>query len=250
MNNGAYTARTINSVIDEIEGIPVKNILIVDDNFLTSRRRLAEFCSKIQDRGIDKEFIAYGHARFVAQNPDMMRELRQAGLSGLMVGLEFVTDRELKAFDKNATILDNDRTIDICSELDIELFALFMVNPDWRRDDFRRLASYLKEKDIAFAAFSTITIFPGTELARQQNCIFDTNTRWWRYDLLRLHSNPRYMSPLSYYLWLFYLYMLPGLHFSGLCRLCSRYGIWGTVKLILSSWSIGLEYFVKLLIWR
>jgi radical SAM superfamily enzyme YgiQ (UPF0313 family) len=250
MNGGAYTAREIGAVVDEIEGIPVKNVLIVDDNFLVGKSRLLRFCDEIRDRGITKEYIAYGTAHFVAHNADVMAELRAAGLTGLIVGFEFVTDRELEAYDKRSTVLDNDRTREVCRELDIELFALFMVDPDWRHDDFRRLARYLVKNDMSFATFATITVLPGTELARQQGRIVAAPSRWWRYDLLRLHARPRHMSPVAYYVWLFYLYMLPGLRLSGLRRLALRYGFGGMLKLLLSSSLTGLVSLVKLLIWR
>jgi radical SAM superfamily enzyme YgiQ (UPF0313 family) len=250
MNCGAYTTRKISDVVEEIESIPVKNILIVDDNFLVGRNRLLRFCDEILDRGVTKEYIAYGTAHFVAHNADVMAELRAAGLTGLIVGFEFITDRELAAYDKRSTVLDNDRTLEVCRELDIELFALFMVDPDWQHDDFRGLARYLIENDIAFATFATITVLPGTELARQQGRIFDAQTLWWRYDLLRLHAHPRHMSPVVYYFWLFYLYMLSGLRLSSLRKLASRYGVWGLLRLLLDSSLTGLESMIKLLIWR
>ncbi len=250
MNGGKYAARSMKQVAEEIEGIPVKNIWILDDNFLSSRTRVKEFCGEIGKRGIRKEFIAYGTAHFVAQNPDMMQLLRQAGLTGLLVGFEFVTDEELAAVHKQATVLDNDHTIAICGDLDIELFALFMINPNWTHRDFRKLADYLKTNQMTFATFSTLTLLPGTELAGKENRTFDPNAHWWRYDFLRLHQVPQHMSPLRYYLWLFYLYMLPGQSSGTLRKLRQRYGFWGTLKLIFDSLFIGLNHLVKVLIWR
>ena len=124
-----------------------------------------------------------------------------------------------------------------------------MVDPDWRHAEFNKLAGYIRQNDITFATFATVTVLPGTELARQQDCAFELNSRWWRYDLLRLHSRPRHITPLAFYLWLFYLYMLPGLRLSGLHKLASRYGVWGMLKLLLGSGLTGLGYLIKLLIW-
>jgi radical SAM superfamily enzyme YgiQ (UPF0313 family) len=166
MNGGTYGARPIHDVVDEIEEISVQNILILDDNFFTTRKRLLEFCELIQKRKIKKEFVAIGNAHFIVQNPDIMVKLRDAGVKAVMVGFEFVTDGELAAIDKDSSVEDNNRTIEICRELDIDLFGLFIVNPDWRHADFKRLAGYIKKNKIPFALFSTLTVFPGTKLAR------------------------------------------------------------------------------------
>lgn len=250
MHGGTYGARPIKDVINEIEEIAVKNIFILDDNFLFSRKRLLEFCELIKERRLKKEFIAIGNADFVAQNPDVMSKLREAGVKALMVGFEFVTDRELNAINKDASIIDNNRTLEICQDLDIDLFALFIINPDWHHADFRKLARYLRDHFIPFALFSTLTVFPGTKLARLNPNSLEDQTNWWRYDLLRLHQKPRYMSSFMFYLWLFYLYMIPGKRFATLQKYRQRYGLLGLVEHSITSFFTGLEYLIKLLIWK
>ena len=100
-----------------------------------------------------------------------------------------------------------------------------------------------------FALFSTLTIFPGTKLA-ETITTQDDPRRWWRYDLLRLHTKPAHMSAFMFYLWVFYLYMIPGMKFITLKKFFRKYGIWGIVKHALTSFFIGLEYLVKLAFWK
>ncbi len=130
MHGGTYGARPIKDVVDEIEEIPVRSIFVLDDNFLYDRKRLLDFCELIRKRKLEKEFIIIGNAEFVSRNPDVMENLRESGVKALMVGFEFVTDTELHAINKNASLHDNNRTIEICRELDIDLFALFIIDPD------------------------------------------------------------------------------------------------------------------------
>jgi radical SAM superfamily enzyme YgiQ (UPF0313 family) len=178
-----------------------------------------------------------------------MARLAAAGVRGLIVGFEFATDDELAAVNKRARLADNDATIALCRDLDIELFALFMVDPAWRHEDFRRLRDYVRDRGITFATFSTYTVFPGTQLARTTGAA-PAVADLWRYDLLRLHDRPRHMSRLRYYLWLFYLYLLPGLDAGASRRLRRLYGSWGFLKLVAKSVLIGVEYLVKLARWR
>jgi radical SAM superfamily enzyme YgiQ (UPF0313 family) len=245
---GRYAPRPIPQVVDEIAALPVENVFVLDDNFLSSRARVLEFCQRLDERGVRKRFVIYGGADFVARHPDVMERLRDVGVVGLIVGFEFATDPELIAVNKRARLEDNDRTVEICKKLGIELFALFMVNPDWRQEDFCRLRDYVRSRRIVFATFATYTVFPGTQLALE--AASPPGPPWWRYDLLRLHRRPRHLSPLRYYLWLFYLYLLPGLSRATGRRLRELFGVWGFVKLVWKSWWMGVEFLVKLLIWR
>jgi len=249
MHGGRFEMRPIKDVVDEIEEIKVKNIIILDDNFLVSRKRLNEFCDLLEQRGIEKEYIIIGGANFIARNPDTMKRLRAVGVTAAMVGFEFANDTELEIYQKNASIKDNDETVRICKENDIDLFALFIVDPDWKHSDFRKLVKYIRSKYLPFALFSTLTVFPGTQLAKQIKPQEDKD-KWWRYDLLRLHQKPKHMSAFVFYLWVFYLYLAPGMQFATIKKFHKRYGIIGITRHFLTSLTIGFEYLFKLLIWR
>lgn len=250
MHGGTYGARPIKDVVEEIEEIHVRSIFILDDDFLYNRKRLLEFCELIRKRKLEKEFIIIGNAEFVSRNPDVMKSLRESGVKALLVGFEFVTDTELHAINKNASLHDNNRTIEICRDLDIDLFALFIIDPAWHHADFRRLARYLRDHSIPFALFSTLTVFPGTKLASLHPNPPGVKTKGWRYDLLRLHQKPDHMSRFQFYMWVFYLYMIPGKRFAKLQKYRQRYGMFGIVSHSITSLYTGLEYLFKLLIWK
>jgi len=250
MNGGTYGASPMIDVVDEIEEISVPNILILDDNFFSTRKRMLEFCELIQRRNIKKEFIAIGNAHFIVQNTDIMVKLRDAGVKAVMVGFEYLNDGKLAAIDKDSSVADNNLTLEICRKLDIDLFALFIVDPDWRHTDFRRLAGYLKKNRIPFALFSTLTVFPGTRLARLHQGTPPDISRLWRFDLLRLHQKPQNMTVIMFYLWLFYLYMIPGMQFTSIRKFRQRYGVIGIIRHSVIGFFMGFEYLIKLLIWR
>jgi len=248
MHGGRYGPRPIEQVMDEIAALPVRNVFIVDDNFLATRRRVEDFCAQAIARDLDKRFIVYGGAGFIAENPDVVRQLAGVGLRGLIVGFEAVRDEELAAMNKGTRVADNDRVVELCRELDVDLFALFMVDPDWPHEAFRRLAAYVREREIVFATFATTTLYPGTALARDVD--FSAERAWWRYDLLRLHQRPRHMSRARYYLWLFYLYLLPSLHGATRRALRRRLGWRRLLTMSIQTTLVGLEFLVKLVRWR
>jgi hypothetical protein len=254
MHGGGYGPRPIPEVVEEIAGIEVPSVFIVDDNFLTSPERLRAFCAAMREHGVRKRLIAYGTADFVARNPEIMAELREVGLEALIIGFEFVTDGELEAVRKRARADDNAAAIACCEALDIELFSLFMADPAWRHRDFARMAWWIVRQGLCFATFSTLTVLPGTTLARQQagsqGAPLPPAEGLWRYDLLRLHQQPSHMSAAGFYLWLFLLYMLPGLRLRTGFTILRRYGPLGGLRFVAESVWTGLEFLVQLWRWR
>ncbi len=252
MHDGGYGPRPMESVLDEIEGISERNIFILDDNFLSSAGRVREFCAGLHERGLADahEFIVYGGAGFVSHHQSLLPELRSVGVTGLIVGFESIRDDELRDMRKSTRRADNDRCVDLCRDHDIELFALFIVQPDWTSSDFRALARYVLEKRIVFATFATATVFPGTDLDPSPPPTGPGEGGWWRYDLLRLHEEPKHMSRMRFYLWLLVLYMVPSFTATGRRTMLRRFGLWGLIKASMKSWLVGIEFLVKLVIWR
>jgi hopanoid C-3 methylase len=252
MHGGDYGPRPMGQVLDEIEGISERNVFILDDNFLTSVTRLRDFCDGLDERGLADahEYIVYGSASFIAHHSELLPRLRAVGVTGLIVGFESISDDELETMRKSGRQADNDRTVALCRDNDIELFALFIVRPDWDADRFRALARYVREQGIVFATFATATVFPGTDLDPAPPPSGPGAGGWWRYDLLRLHQDPAHMGRLRFYLWLLYLYMVPSFTAGGRRTMLRRYGLWGLLGASFKSWLVGIEYLVKLWIWR
>jgi len=70
-----YKAREIDDVIEELLQIPQKEVYIVDDDFLFNRERLLEFYNKVKENKIEKNFLVYGRADFIAANEDIIEAL-------------------------------------------------------------------------------------------------------------------------------------------------------------------------------
>lgn len=249
MNAGVYFARPVPEVVTEISNLKAENVFILDDNFLIDKKRLISFCEELENRQIRKKFIAYGTSDFIAKNSDIINRLHKNGLSALIVGFEYISDQDLKAVNKKGRAIDHDLTVKICNELGVELFALFICNPDWKHSDFLTLARYVRKRNIPFATFSTPTVLPNTDDAIQQKTRFDLK-KTWRYDLLRLHQEPKYISRFSYYLWLYILYLIPIYKISTLKHLFRKYGWIKGVKVSLTGAYSGALYFIKIFIWK
>jgi magnesium-protoporphyrin IX monomethyl ester (oxidative) cyclase len=94
-----YTARSVESVIDEIGKISANTILFSDDNFFTDVKRAEKICDMIISRGIKKRFIAQARIE-VARHPALLEKMVAAGFKVLLIGVESPHNRILKELNK------------------------------------------------------------------------------------------------------------------------------------------------------
>jgi len=94
-----YSARSVGSVIKEIEEIEAKVILFSDDNLFADTRRAEEICDRIIERKIKKRFVAQARIE-IYRNPRLLEKMVAAGFKALLVGIESPHDRILAQLNK------------------------------------------------------------------------------------------------------------------------------------------------------
>lgn len=154
-NGGAYRCRNVEHLVEEIASLDVPNVHITDDNFLVSREYLQEFIRLIKEKNVQKKFLIYGRADFIAENEDIMKELAKIGLSLVMVGLEATDDKELDSYNKHATVWHNEECVRILSENNIICAGLFIVHQDMDKKDFKDLYKWIASRPI----IPTVSVF-------------------------------------------------------------------------------------------
>lgn len=94
-----YSARSVDSVIEEIEGLTAKVIIFSDDNLFADVRRAEEICDRIIERKIKKRFIAQARIE-ISRYPRLLEKMVKAGFKVLLVGIESPHDRILAQLNK------------------------------------------------------------------------------------------------------------------------------------------------------
>ncbi|MBU1726359.1 MAG: radical SAM protein [Candidatus Omnitrophica bacterium] len=97
-----YSARSPESVVDEIEKLPAKVILLSDDNFFAYPKRAEEICDLIIKRKLKKRFLAQSRID-IARYPQLLEKMVKAGFKALLIGIESPHDRILKQLNKGFT---------------------------------------------------------------------------------------------------------------------------------------------------
>ena len=163
MNSGKYTEIALDQVIDEVESIKHDKIWFVDDTFFFNKERVIEFCNRIIEKGIKKQFMAYSRADFIAENPDILPLAYKAGFRDLLIGLEAVTDEQLKEYNKQTSKNDNILAIKYCHENNIVCNGLFVVSHTSTKQDFKNIIKFIKENNLLWMVFGIFTPYKGTD---------------------------------------------------------------------------------------
>jgi radical SAM superfamily enzyme YgiQ (UPF0313 family) len=170
-------------IVDQMEACEERFIFVLDDNFLTSKKRILALCDELERRQIGKFWMTQGRTDFVAENPEIMRRLARNGLVGLLSGFESNDDDNLASLRKKNTWDNNKRANDILRELGIFSTGIFMVRADWEKHQFQELYDYINTLEIGIPLVTILTPLPGTQLYRAYaNQLMTTDLRL--FDLL------------------------------------------------------------------
>jgi len=94
-----YSARSVESVVNEIEGITANVILFSDENFAVDAKRAEELCDLIIARKIKKRFVVQTRIE-IARYPILLEKMVKAGFKTLLIGIESPHDRILAQLNK------------------------------------------------------------------------------------------------------------------------------------------------------
>jgi len=164
---GRYLRRSVHGVLSELASIDEECVFFADDESLVDVERMRALADGIIASGIRKRIFLYGRSDTIASHPELLEAWREAGLERVFVGLEFHRDEDLRFVGKSSTVEDNARAVKVLSDLAIDIYASFIVRPNFERGDFVGLRRYCRELELDFATFAVLTPLPGTDLYDQ-----------------------------------------------------------------------------------
>lgn len=170
-------------VVEELRDITAPNIFITDDIFWMNVKRGEAMAREIKAAGIRKYFTVQTRTDIICKFPHLIEQWKDCGNLAIFLGLESVTDEGLRAVNKKNTADNNVQAINILKELGVGFTPNFIVDPNWDRDDFKRLRDWIETMGAYNAGFSILTPLPGTDLwdAAKRNV---TTHKWEMYDIV------------------------------------------------------------------
>jgi len=145
----------------EVEG--VTQVGFWDDTFTVGKRRVVEICERIEESGLDFEWMCMSRVDTVDE--EMLAALRRAGCYLILYGVESGSQRVLDAMKKEITLEQTERAFEMTYDAGIEAAAFFMFgNLEETEEDIRATIEFAKKLKASFASFNIATPYPGTEL--------------------------------------------------------------------------------------
>lgn len=153
-------------IVDQMEACDEPFVFVLDDNFLTSKKRATELCDELERRGVRKYWLTQGRTDFAADHPELIARLAKNGLVMVLSGYESNDDDNLAALRKKNTWKKNQRANEVMAENGIFMTGIFMARADWTIAQFEQLFEYVRSLKIAIPLLTILTPLPGTQLYR------------------------------------------------------------------------------------
>jgi radical SAM superfamily enzyme YgiQ (UPF0313 family) len=190
-----YRMRDPRQVAAEFEADGQPYGVFIDNNLGSNQSYLRELCHAL--RPLNRIWSA-AVSIDVTDDPSLIRTMALAGCTGVFVGFESLTDRNLAdARKKTPAAADYARRVRMLHENGIQVNASFVLGFDHDEPDvFQRTAAWIEENRIECATLHILTPYPGTPLFRQLDAEGRLLHRDWSlYDTAHAVFRPRNMSP-------------------------------------------------------
>ncbi len=164
LTEGRYLKRKPEKIVQELSKIQEENVFFADDESLLDVPRMTKLAQLIKEEGIQKKYFLYARSDTISNNYELLKKWRDIGLERVFVGIEFVQDDDLDFIQKKSSTKDNDRAVQILHDLGIDVYASFIIRPEFTSEDFALLRKYCHKLELCFASFAVLTPLPGTDL--------------------------------------------------------------------------------------
>lgn len=243
VTGGTYFRRDLDDVLAELAELPERDVYLVDDDFLVSRERVLAFCRGVRAAGLDKQFLIYGRADFIARNEDVIAEFKQAGLRAVIVGLESCRADELERMNKRTDVATNEEAVRVLARHGVDCYATLILGLDWVAEDFDRLGRWLRGLGLIFVNLQPFTPLPGTGLYdAYRDRLSVPREAYEQWDLAHLVVPPTRLPPADYYRHILKLYRQITLRPSVLWKLARRHGLRAHLRLLDGARQVARQY--------
>ncbi len=167
---GKFRARSPKNVVDEVEELAVKyhvaNLEFLDDNFMLNHSRALAIGREIRARGLDVSFVASSRVNEV--NPEVLRELKRAGMSTIYYGVESGSMKTLELMNKRITLSMAEDAVRTAKDCGISVLTSFILGyPGETYEDMDATIRFAIHLDPDYAQFTILTPYPGTPIFRE-----------------------------------------------------------------------------------
>lgn len=153
-----YSARSVDSVIEELKNVSAKVILFSDDNLFVDMKRAQELCDKIIEHKINKRFVAQARLE-IAKYPHLLEKMVKAGFKALLLGIESPHDRILTQLNKGFDSATIRKAFKVLTKYPIYYSGYFIYgNIGETKEEMLYIAQFAKEIGVDSIACNKLRI--------------------------------------------------------------------------------------------
>ena len=163
---GKYFKRSIEKVLEEVKLIKEDFVFLIDDEAFIDSNRMLEMALLFKKYNIKKRFFSYARIDTILRSREVLEAWKEVGLERLFVGIDAFNAKDLKEYNKKLSVSQIEDGLKLAQELDIEIFAQFVVNTNYTEKEFTQLVRFVEHFKIDYPTFTILTPLPGTELLK------------------------------------------------------------------------------------
>lgn len=143
-----------------------KILMVTDDNLTLYPKRLIKLCDAIIKAGHnDIQYYTQAGVDGIAYSPEVARKMARAGFDGVFLGIENVSKRNLKFYDKGRILKKIRKAVKYLHDNDMIIAGGFVLGtPDDREIDFWENYEFSKELEVDYPVFQILTPYPKTKI--------------------------------------------------------------------------------------
>jgi O-antigen biosynthesis protein len=165
-----YTWFSAERIVDDMKYLQrthdVDGVYFREDNFTVNKKRITELCELMLREKLDLEWAT--ESRVDTVDRELLGLMHRAGCRGLYLGLEAATQARLDDYAKGITLEQIERFLGWTLELDLRVYASFLIDtPQETLEDRRALWRFAERWKHVRCSANHFTGLPGSELYDQ-----------------------------------------------------------------------------------
>jgi radical SAM superfamily enzyme YgiQ (UPF0313 family)/anti-anti-sigma regulatory factor len=192
---GKFRLRPIDTIVQEVESLPGKFVVFVDDNITGHRKYAKELFKALAPLG--KKWGSQTTLN-MADDTELLDLAAQSGCSSMFVGLETINEGNLQSVNKYFNKVSKYREqFQKFHDRGIMMNTGIIFGFDGDHEGvFEKTVDFLERNQIELAQFSVLTPLPGTRQLERMHADGRLTTMDWRhYDGMHCVFRPKQMTP-------------------------------------------------------
>ncbi len=174
MHSSEYVIRMIKHLYHKYG---IRNIRIVDDNFLLNRKRVMEICEALIREKLDLTFSCLSRVDTI--NPEMLKILKKAGCWQLIYGIESGSQKILDGVNKKVTLGKIEQALKMTKLAGIRSLGYFMIGfPSETEETIQETINFALRLPLDDFKMNILAPFPGSELYKTAHQFGTFNSDW------------------------------------------------------------------------